>query len=63
LYNFKKNKRIKTKIMKIKQTKTKVYPIRLDTILLNEAHKVIEPSELRLRIKKKINNYLKTLNK
>jgi len=59
LYNFKKNKRIKTKIMK--QTKTKVYPIRLDTELLNEAHKVIEPSELRLRIKKKINNYLKTI--
>ena len=47
--------------MKIKQTKTKVYPIRLETVLLNEAHKVIEPSELRLRIKKKINNYLKTI--
>jgi hypothetical protein len=46
-----------------KQTKTKVYPIRLETVLLNEAHKLIEPSELRLRIKKKINNYLKTLNK
>ena len=61
MYNFKKSKRIKTKIMKIKQTKTKVYPIRLDTVLLNEAHKVIEPSELRLRIKKKINNYLKTI--
>jgi hypothetical protein len=49
--------------MKIKQPKTKVYPIRLDTELLNLAHEVIEPSELRLRIKKKINNYLKTLNK
>ena len=61
MYNFKKNKRIKTKIMKIKQTKTKVYPIRLDTVLLNEAHNKIEPSELRLRIKKKINNYLKTI--
>lgn len=47
--------------MKIKQAKTKVYPIRLDTVLLNEAHEVIEPSELRLRIKKKINNYLKTI--
>ena len=61
MYNFKKNKRIKTKIMKIKQTKTKVYPIRLETVLLNEAHTKIEPSELRLRIKKKINNYLKTI--
>ena len=47
----------------IKQTKTKVYPIRLETELLNLAHEIIEPSELRLRIKKKINNYLKTLNK
>lgn len=61
MYNFKKNKRIKTKIMKIKQPKTKVYPIRLNTVLLNEAHNKIEPSELRLRIKKKINNYLKTI--
>lgn len=49
--------------MKIKQPKTKVYPIRLETELLNLAHKVIEPSELRLKIKKKINNYLKNLNK
>ena len=47
--------------MKIKQPKTKVYPIRLNTVLLNEAHNKIEPSELRLRIKKKINNYLKTI--
>ena len=47
----------------IKQPKTKVYPIRLETCLLNEAHEVIEPAELRLRIKKKINNYLKTLSK
>ena len=46
-----------------KQTKTKVYPIRLETVLLNQAHKVIEPSELRLKIKNKINNYLKTLSK
>lgn len=49
------------KIKQTKQTKTKVYPIRLDTCLLNEAHKKIEPAELRLRIKKKINNYLKTI--
>lgn len=47
----------------IKQPKTKVYPIRLETHLLNEAHEVIDPAELRLRIKKKINNYLKTLSK
>lgn len=45
----------------IKQTKTKVYPIRLNTVLLNEAHTKIEPSELRLKIKNKINNYLKTI--
>jgi hypothetical protein len=45
----------------IKQPKTKVYPIRLNTVLLNEAHTKIEPSELRLRIKNKINNYLKTI--
>lgn len=44
-----------------KQTKTKVYPIRLDTVLLNEAQKLIEPSKLRVRIKNKINNYLKTI--
>ena len=44
-----------------KQPKTKVYPIRLDTELLNIAHEVIDPSELRLRIKRKINNYLKTI--
>ncbi len=43
--------------MKTKQPKTKVYPIRLDTVLLNQAHEVIEPSELRLRIKKKINKF------
>ena len=47
--------------MKTKQPKTKVYPVRLDTELLNLAHEVIEPSELRLKIKKKINNYLKTI--
>lgn len=47
--------------MKTRQPKTKVYPIRLDTELLNEAHQFIEPSELRLKIKKKINNYLKTI--
>ena len=44
-----------------KQPKTKVYPIRLDTVLLNQAHTKIEPSELRLKIKNKINNYLKTI--
>jgi hypothetical protein len=45
----------------IKQPKTKVYTIRLNTVLLNEAHKLIEPAELRLKIKNKINNYLKTI--
>jgi hypothetical protein len=44
-----------------KQPKTKVYPIRLDTVLLNLAHEVIDPSELRLKIKMKIHNYLKTI--
>lgn len=43
------------------KTKTKAYAIRLNTDLLNKAHKVIEPSELRLKIKTKINNYLKTV--
>ena len=45
----------------IKQPKTNVYTIRLNTVLLNEAHTKIEPSELRLKIKNKINNYLKTI--
>ena len=44
-----------------KQPKTKVYTIRLNSVLLNEAHTKIEPAELRLKIKKKINNYLKTI--
>ena len=34
----------------IKQPKTKVYPIRLDTVLLNEAHNKIEPSELKIKL-------------
>jgi hypothetical protein len=42
-----------------KQPKTQVYPIRLDTILLEEAHEKIDTSELRLRLKKICTNYLK----
>ena len=40
---------------------TKAYTVRLRSDLLNQAHEVIDPAELRLRIKRKINNYLKTI--
>lgn len=42
-----------------KQPKTQVYPIRLDTVLLEEAQEKIDKSELRLRLKKICTNYLK----
>lgn len=44
-----------------KQAPTKVYPIRLDTILINEAELKVNKTELRKNITKKVNNYLKKL--
>lgn len=43
--------------------KTKAYTIRVDLENLKLAEKTIDPSELRLKIKNKINKYLKGLNK
>jgi hypothetical protein len=40
---------------------TTPYSVRLEDALLKKAHEVVDPKELRLIIKKKINNYLKTI--
>ena len=49
--------------MKKQQPPTRVYSMRLDTNLINDAELKNDSTELRLRLAKLVNNHLKKLTK